>query len=171
MSNTLFRKASLDRISSPEQLNDYIKVSNPSIWAVIIALCVLLVTVFIWSMIGRLPTNVDVVGVMHNGKAMCYLNMKDVASVKVGQPVKLQGLNNDEVISGTIGKVEVTPESETEIAAELKSDYLVESMGINRFAVKVLVTVTVSNSKIVDGTLLKVKIITQEKRPIDFLMN
>ena len=40
--NDIFRKKSLERISSPEQLNDYIKVSNPSVWIIIIAIfCVL----------------------------------------------------------------------------------------------------------------------------------
>lgn len=29
MSDQIFRKKSLDRISSPEQLNDYIRVANP----------------------------------------------------------------------------------------------------------------------------------------------
>ena len=43
MSNdTLFRKSSLDSISLPEQLNDYIKVSNTSVWLVLAALFALL---------------------------------------------------------------------------------------------------------------------------------
>ena len=41
MSN-LFRQKSLDRISSPEQLNDYIRVSTPSVWMVLIAIVILL---------------------------------------------------------------------------------------------------------------------------------
>ena len=34
MSDQIFRKKSLDRISSPEQLNDYIRVANPGIWMI-----------------------------------------------------------------------------------------------------------------------------------------
>ena len=34
MSN-LFRKKSLERISSPEQLNEYVRVSTPSVWLVL----------------------------------------------------------------------------------------------------------------------------------------
>ncbi|MEQ8176169.1 MAG: hypothetical protein ABRQ26_14005 [Syntrophomonadaceae bacterium] len=41
MSSTLFRKASLDSLTSPEQLNNYIKVSNPSIWIVLSAMFIL----------------------------------------------------------------------------------------------------------------------------------
>ncbi|HAG12584.1 MAG TPA: NHLP bacteriocin system secretion protein, partial [Ruminococcus sp.] len=33
----VFRKKSLDRISSPEQLTDYLRVTNPGIWVVLAA--------------------------------------------------------------------------------------------------------------------------------------
>ena len=32
MENKLFREKSIERISSPEQLNDYLHVTNPGIW-------------------------------------------------------------------------------------------------------------------------------------------
>ncbi len=31
---SLFRKETMDRISSPEDLTDYLKVTNPGIWAI-----------------------------------------------------------------------------------------------------------------------------------------
>ena len=42
MDNQLFRKKSLDKVSSPEQLNDYIRVSNPGVWIALTAVIVLL---------------------------------------------------------------------------------------------------------------------------------
>jgi hypothetical protein len=56
MNENIFRKQSIDRISSPEQLNDYIKVSNPSIWIILTAVIVLLAAVLVWS-IGCLSGN------------------------------------------------------------------------------------------------------------------
>ena len=41
MSDQIFRKKSLDRISSPEQLNDYIRVANPGIWMILAAVIIL----------------------------------------------------------------------------------------------------------------------------------
>ena len=38
----LFRKKSLDRISSPEELHDYLRVTSPSLWMVLAAIMVLL---------------------------------------------------------------------------------------------------------------------------------
>ena len=39
---SLFRQKSIDRVSSPEQLNDYIRVTTPSVWLALIAIILLL---------------------------------------------------------------------------------------------------------------------------------
>lgn len=56
---SFFRKKSLDRISSPEQLTDYLRVTNPGIWIFLAAVVVLLAGVFIWSAVGTLETTVQ----------------------------------------------------------------------------------------------------------------
>lgn len=58
MSNNLFRKKSLEQVSSPEQLNDYIRVTTPSVWIVIAALIILLAGFLTWGVIGKVtPRN------------------------------------------------------------------------------------------------------------------
>ena len=54
---TIFRQKSIDRISSPEQLHDYIKVSSPSAWFVLTAIIVLLVGVLVWGIFGTITVN------------------------------------------------------------------------------------------------------------------
>lgn len=49
MNDKIFRKSSIDRVNSPEQLNDYIRVANPSVWVILLAIAVLLVGVVIWG--------------------------------------------------------------------------------------------------------------------------
>ena len=49
---SIFRKKSLDRISDPEQLEDYIHVTSPSVWLVLLALVLLLVGILAWSVLG-----------------------------------------------------------------------------------------------------------------------
>ena len=53
MSSDLFRKKSIERVSSPEQLNDYVKVSSPGIWAVLAAVLILLAGAFVWGSTGK----------------------------------------------------------------------------------------------------------------------
>lgn len=45
----LYRKASMERIESPEQLNDYLHVTNPSVWVLLTAVIVLLVGLLVWG--------------------------------------------------------------------------------------------------------------------------
>ncbi len=49
MDQNLFRKKSLDRISSPEQLNDYLRVTSPAVWVILLAVVLLLVGLLVWS--------------------------------------------------------------------------------------------------------------------------
>ena len=49
---SIFRQKSLDKVSSPEHLNDYIRVTTPSVWLVLAALVVLLVGMLAWSIFG-----------------------------------------------------------------------------------------------------------------------
>ena len=55
----IFREKSLERVSSPEQLNDYIRVTTPSVWIVLIALVVLLVGMLAWGVLGRIEVHTD----------------------------------------------------------------------------------------------------------------
>ena len=45
----LYRKTSLDRIQSPEQLNDYLRVTNPSVWVLLTAVILLLAGLLVWG--------------------------------------------------------------------------------------------------------------------------
>ena len=52
----VYRQETLERISSPEQLNDYLKVTNVGIWVVLITVMLLLAGIFVWSKVGTLET-------------------------------------------------------------------------------------------------------------------
>ena len=58
--STIFREKSMERVSSPEALNDYIRVTTPSVWLVLAAIVVLLVGMLAWSVFGTVDvTNAD----------------------------------------------------------------------------------------------------------------
>ena len=58
---SIFRQKSIDRVSSPEQLNDYIRVTTPTVWLVLLALVILLLGMLTWSVFGTVQ-GVDVNG-------------------------------------------------------------------------------------------------------------
>ena len=90
MSN-LFRKKSLERISSPEQLNAYIRVSTPSVWLVLAAVVVLLTGVCVWGMFGHMDTTLPVAAVCREGVVTAYVKEADVAKIAVDAPVTVGG--------------------------------------------------------------------------------
>lgn len=91
MSGSIFRKKSIEKVSSPDQLNDYIRVSNPSVWVALIAVIVLLAGACAWGFFGHLDTTVSAVAVAQAGQLSCYVREKDVSGVAPGQTVRING--------------------------------------------------------------------------------
>ncbi|MBQ9459146.1 MAG: hypothetical protein IJU66_04355 [Oscillospiraceae bacterium] len=57
--NGIFREKSVERVSSPEELNDYIRVTTPSVWLVLAALILLLAGMLAWSVLGTVEAHAD----------------------------------------------------------------------------------------------------------------
>ena len=87
--SNVFRKKTLDRISSPEQLTDYLRVTNPGIWLVLATVVLLLAGIFAWSTAGRLETLASGTAVVRDGTAEIVL--ADSGSVQSGMAVRLGG--------------------------------------------------------------------------------
>ncbi|MBR1659748.1 MAG: hypothetical protein IJ705_05480 [Oscillospiraceae bacterium] len=87
--SNIFRKKTLDRISSPEQLTDYLRVTNPGIWMVLATVILLLAGIFAWSTAGRLETLASGTAVVRDGTAEIIL--ADSGSVQSGMAVRLGG--------------------------------------------------------------------------------
>ena len=86
--NKIFRKKSLDRISSPEQLTEYLKIANPEIWALLAAIVIMLAGLFAWSMAGRLETMADGYAIVKNGLAEITITDIDKNKISSGMIVR-----------------------------------------------------------------------------------
>lgn len=94
MEKGLFRQKSLDKVSSPEQMNDYIRVTSPGVWLVLSAVIALLAGLIVWSALGRLETTVTAAAVAGpDGKPVCYIAEEDRDAVRAGQTVHIGGDN------------------------------------------------------------------------------
>ncbi len=63
-SKGLFRKVALDRLSSPEQLDRLMQVTNSRGWIALLTLIGLLALGIGWSILGTVPTNIEVQGIL-----------------------------------------------------------------------------------------------------------
>ncbi len=60
MDGQLFRKQSMDHISSPEQLHDYMRVTGPRLWMILSAILALLIGFIIYASMTRMESTVTV---------------------------------------------------------------------------------------------------------------
>lgn len=60
----LYRKSSLERISSPEQLDKVLKVTSPMSWLALIGVTVIVVATVIWSIFGTIPVTITTSGIV-----------------------------------------------------------------------------------------------------------
>ncbi|HET7552759.1 MAG TPA: NHLP bacteriocin system secretion protein [Gemmatimonadaceae bacterium] len=61
---SVFRKVSLDRLASPEQLDQLMQVTTPKGWVALLALSLLLLTAIVWGCVGRIPETVHGQGIL-----------------------------------------------------------------------------------------------------------
>ena len=71
---TLFRQKALDRVSSPEQLTDYLRVTDPGIWVILAAVILLLAGLLVWSTVGTIETTTGAKVVVKGHKAEVILS-------------------------------------------------------------------------------------------------
>ena len=89
MENPIFRKKSLDRISSPEALDDYLHVTTPSVWLILIAIIMLLVGMLIWSYVASIDSFATGRAQVENGKMYIEFDNEQIArNVQSGMIVK-----------------------------------------------------------------------------------
>lgn len=65
--NPLFRKAAMDKLSSPERLDVAMEVTSPKGWIALLTVAAMLAGVLVWSWFGSMPSKVDGQGILISG--------------------------------------------------------------------------------------------------------
>ena len=158
MSKQLFRQKSMERITSPVQMVDYIRVSKACVGMILAGVIVLLVGVCVWGIFGQLDTTLQTGGVCADGQLILYVGEKDYGKLGRGTVV-------------SVGGQEFTPAEISEAPLRLDESYdpyLIHLTGLSvgdwAYAVKV------DAAGVKDGTY-SVAVMTERVRPIDFVMN
>ena len=81
----------MDKITSPEGLSDYIRVSNPSVWIILAAIIALLVGVCVWGIFGKLDTTLQTGGTCENGQLVFYVSENDIDKINENAIVSVGG--------------------------------------------------------------------------------
>ena len=100
MNGDIFRKKSLDKMKSPESLNDYVRVANPGVWLLLAAAVFLLVGACIWGIFGYVDTVKTADVRIESGEVRCYLPAEEANSIRGGMTLEIEG------VSGVIQSME-----------------------------------------------------------------
>lgn len=158
MSEKLFREKSLKRISSPEELNDYLKVTTPGVWILLASVIILLVGALVWAIFGTMNTEISTVAINTTGNEIrIYVKESKISEVEVGQTVKI---NDSEY---TIDEIERDPIS----IDNSFPDYVlhVGNLQIGEWVYRAIV-----NAEIEPG-VYEAKIVVESIKPLSLITN
>jgi len=107
----VFRKVSLDRLASPEQLDQLLPVTDARGWIALGALGLILVAAITWGALGSIPQNVTGTGILVKSGGVL-----DIISVAGGQITDVAVNVGDQVTAGQV----VARVAQPEVAARLE---------------------------------------------------
>lgn len=94
---SLFRKNALDALSSPEKLDQPLRLLRPGQWILLLSLGGFCITIAIWSVFGRLPVRISGKGVLIRSNSL-----KPVQSETAGRILELRHAIGDCVKRGQL---------------------------------------------------------------------
>ena len=161
MSNPIFRQKSIDRVTSPDQMNDYIRVSNPQVWIILFAIIVLLVGVCVWGIFGSLDTKTETGGVCKDGRLVCYISENDHAKLTKEALISV----NDEEYPVTAVAGNPIRMSESEEGAD---DYFLHLSGLETS--NWVYEISADADDLEDG-IYRASVVLERVKPMDFVLN
>lgn len=157
MASGFFREKSIDKVSSPEQLDEYIRAATPGMWLVLAALLLLLAGACVWAVFGHMETAVQIVAVSRGGTLECYIPEAQADALSAGMEVRVNGA------SYPVSEMSETPRQ----IPEGTDAYALHLGGLS---VGAWVFTASAETDLPDGVYQAV-IITERVSPLSFLIN
>mgnify|MGYP007105516606 FL=1 len=159
----MFRETAMRKMSSADDLDRYLKVTNPSAWVLVGAVAALLVAAFIWGLTATLPIKYSTTGVIKDGQIVCFLPLDDDALATADSKVTAAGRETH------IVSVNDSPHSQREVAADVGSDFAASSVGAAQWSYKVIVALPEELASWEEGDDVPVQITMREVAPVAYL--
>ena len=83
---SLFRKNALDALSSPEKLDQPLRLLRPGQWLLLLALGGFSLTIAVWSIVGRLPVRISGKGVLIRSNSLTVVQSESAGRIVALNP-------------------------------------------------------------------------------------
>jgi len=120
--DNVFTKTASEKLRSPDDLDEYVRVTNPSVWVVLAACACLMIGLFAWGLLGTAETNVGAYATCVKGEVVCFLPGDKASSVHEGDVANVGGTQMK------VASVGAMPLSRTEAREIIGSDYLTNTL-------------------------------------------
>ena len=162
MTSGIFTKKATEKLRSPDDLENYVRVTNPSAWITLGAFACLFVGLFAWGLFGTVSTSIDVSGTCLDGDVIGFIAEEQVADVHVGDAADVGGVPTHVASMGDV------PVSYAEALDLLGSDYLASKLVGDGWAYIVRFD-GASGADFREGTLLDIRITTERVAPLSLV--
>lgn len=175
----VFRRSTMNRVTNSDELDHYIKVTNPSAWVVILAALLLICGVIAWSVIAIVPVTVNTIGVTapnddpNKVTVLCWVDETTAERInESGMKASVDGIDAESAV------LNETPMSFFEVVSFLNIDYFADKAKLENW--NYLVTIELGTNpthtdysvttSMGEGHLVPVSIVVSETRPINIVL-
>ena len=146
MEKTLFRKESYDRISSPEQMRDYMRVTSPRLWMLLAAMIALLAGFLVYASTTMMETTLELSATVdQSGVIQAAVTPEQARNLEIGMKVRIGGKN-------------------------ARVAEIVQMLGGEK-GKQTIVLIEPEEDLVLPEGLYQATVVTESISPIDFLMN
>ncbi|MCR5582383.1 MAG: hypothetical protein K6F70_02040 [Eggerthellaceae bacterium] len=176
---SVFGHSALNRVSSSDELDQYIKVANPSAWVIALASLLLMVGIAVWAAVAIVPVTFNLTGFAYIPEGstepvvFCLVDKSTLDKIQdSGATVSINGTNAE------IESCSATPISASEVKTYIGSDYYDESLHLSDWNY----VITIKPSGELPGStfsiataggearLVPVSMVVSETRPINIVL-
>lgn len=158
---SIFTQKATDKLRSPDDLDEYVRVTNPSVWIVMAACAALVIGLLAWGFLGTVETNVSTMGTFTKGEVVCFLSADEVRNIHEGDDANVGGELMKVVSVGAV------PISRAEADKIVEGDYLKNALITSDWTY--VVRIDGDEADFDEGIPLPVAITTERIPPISLI--
>ena len=175
----VFKRSTMNRVASADELDHYIKVTNPSAWVIALAALLLVGGIIVWAFVAVVPVTVETTGISiqesdsDDASVVCWVDK--ATADRIGKAGLKASVNGVEAKSAVLGD---TPMSATEVIKYLGSDFYAESLDLKDWNYPIVIepaddawlsgfTLETDSG---EAHLVQVSLVTSETQPINIVL-